>query len=286
MLHWTCSFSAYNENNSFADNLLFVDNNIKIQSFILFIIETNNSMEALMKKFTVILIAIMFIFPLACKKDSTTGKESTLAKKYAKYRVQVSRDKELKTWLATLEKAEDVSLLDEEKYTDKNGKTLEISKIKLADDSIGYIDPKHLADSPVVFTADTKAFIRPTSGSTLYAVIPKGELGFVIGEKGLWVQIYVGKINEKSVTQQWIEGGYSNDPALVLEAKQYGAAIEALNGKDAEKAAQAKLTLETLAEGYSIIAELAKEKLGIKTDKIQTIEPQSGTPVNTEEHMD
>ena len=239
-----------------------------------------------MKKITAIIIAIMFIVPFGCKKNTTTSIDSTLAKKYAKYRVQVSKDKEFKSWLATLEKAEDVSLLDEEKFKDKNGKTTEISKVKLADDSIGYIDPKHLADSPIVFTTDTKAFVRPTTGSKIFAVIPRGELGFIIGEKGLWVQIYVGKIDEKFITQQWVEGGYSNDPALVLEAKQYGTAIDALNGKDAEKSAQAKSTLETLAEGSSIIAELAKEKLGIKTDNIQTIEPHSGTMENTEEQMD
>ncbi len=173
-----------------------------------------------------------------------------------------------------------MSLLDEEKYTDSIGKTTEISKVKLADDSIGYIEPKHLADSPVVFTADTKAFVRPTSGSSIYAVIPKGELGFIIAEKGLWVQIYVGKINEKYITQQWVEGGYSNDPNLVLEAKQYSTAIAALNEKDAEKAAQAKSVLEKLAESNSVIAELAKSKLGIKSDNVNTENKSENENVN------
>jgi hypothetical protein len=233
-----------------------------------------------MKKIIIALIAMMFIIPCGCKKGGITGKDSTLAKKYAKYKVQVSKDKELKTWLATLEKAEDVSLLNEEKYTDSIGKTTEISKVKLADDSVGYIEPKHLADSPVVFTSDTKAFVRPTSGSSIYAVIPKGELGFVIAEKGLWVQIYVGKINEKYITQQWVEGGYSNDPNLVLEAKQYSTAIAALNEKDAEKAAQAKSILEKLAESNSVIAELAKSKLGIKSDNVNTENKSENENVN------
>jgi hypothetical protein len=233
-----------------------------------------------MKKIMIALIAMMFIIPCGCKKGGITGKDSTLAKKYAKYKVQVSKDKELKIWLATLEKAEDVSLLEEEKYINPTGKTTEISKVKLADDSIGYIEPKHLADSPVVFTADTKAFVRPTSGSSIYAVIPKGELGFVIAEKGLWVQIYVGKINEKYITQQWVEGGYNNDPNLVLEAKQYAGAIAALNEKDAEKAAQAKSVLEKLAESNSVIAELAKSKLGIKSDNVNTDNKSENENVN------
>jgi hypothetical protein len=220
-----------------------------------------------MKKITIALMAMMFIIPCGCKKSGLTGKDSVLAKKYAKYRVNVSKDKDLKTYLATLEKAEDVGLLEEEKYTDPNGKTTEISKVKLADDTIGYIEPKHLGDSPVVFTADAKVFVRPTSGSAIYAVIPKGELGFIIAEKGLWVQVYVGKSGDKFISQQWVEGGYSNDPKLVLEAKQYGAAIAAMNDKDAEKAAQAKSVLESLADGNSPIAELAKDKLGIKSEK-------------------
>jgi lipoprotein LenA len=220
-----------------------------------------------MKKITIALMALMFIIPCGCKKGGLTGKDSVLAKKYAKYRVTVSKDKDFKTYLATLEKAEDVGLLEEEKYTDLKGKSTEILKVKLADDSIGYIEPKHLGDSPIVFTADAKVFVRPTSGSTIYAVIPKGELGFIIAEKGLWVQVYVGKLGDKFISQQWVEGGYSNDPKLVLEAKQYGAAIAALNDKDAEKASQAKSVLETLAEGDSVIAGLAKDKLGIKSEK-------------------
>ncbi len=44
-----------------------------------------------MKKIIIALIAMMFIIPCGCKKGGITGKDSTLAKKYAKYKVQVSQ---------------------------------------------------------------------------------------------------------------------------------------------------------------------------------------------------
>ncbi len=216
-----------------------------------------------MKRIITALVAIVFIITFGCKKTGDTGQEVALAKKYAKYKAAVYKEIELKTWLATLEKSEDVVLLNEEKYKDKKGVVTEVSKVKLADESVGYIDSKRLADAPIVFTADTKAYVRPTSGSTVFAIIPKGELGFIIGEKGLWVQIHVGDVDGKQVTQQWIEGGYSNDPKTVTEARDYAASVSALKDKDREKAAQAKASLEKLAEGNSVIAELAKEKLGL-----------------------
>ena len=214
-----------------------------------------------MTRFSIALIAVFFIISLGCQKNKEMGEEVSIAKKYAKYRVSVYKEKELKTWMATLEKAEDVSLLSEESYTDNKGRSKEISKIKLADDSVGYIESRHLADTPIVFTTNTKAFVRPTSGSRIFATIPKGELGFIIGEKGLWVQIYVGKIKDKNVTQQWVEGGYISDANVVLEAKQYALALSALEDKDSEKRSNAEKIFEDLSNGSSVIAEMAKEKL-------------------------
>ena len=214
-----------------------------------------------MLRFITALMALLIILPVSCKKGSNTGKDLAVGKKYAKYKVAVNKDKELKTWLATLEKAEDVSLIEEEKIADKSGKAIEISKVKLADDSVGFIESRHLADIPIVFITDTRAFERPTSGSSVYAVIPKGELGFIIGEKGLWVQVYVGELNKKHITKHWVESGYSKEQKLVLEAKEYAAAVAGLNDKDQDKVKQAKSMLETLAGGTSAISELAKKKI-------------------------
>lgn len=215
-----------------------------------------------MKKVIIGLTLLIFLTPSACKKGENAGSaESALAKKYAKYKVAVYKDMGLKTWLATLEKAEDVNLLAEEKNTDSKGKSIDLYKVQLADDSIGYIEPKHLADVPVVFIEETKAFVRPTIGSQIYALIPKGELGFIVGEKAQWVQIYVGKVNNKNITEQWVNSGFSKEEKLVLDAKQYAAAIEALAGSDEEKKNLARETLQTLLNGNTVISDMARAKL-------------------------
>jgi len=213
-----------------------------------------------MKKVIIPLI-IVVIASFGCKKESNVEKEVYVVKKYAKYRVAVYKDIEMKNWLATLEKGEDVIILGEEKYIDNKGNEIDVSKVKLADDSVGFVPSKHLAGDPIVFTEDTRAFARPTEGSSVYGIIPKGEIGFIIGEKANWVQVYVGEINGKYFTQQWVNGGYSKDPAILLEAKEYFAALNGLKDKDPNKVKEAKLQLEKLSERDSFIAEKAKEKL-------------------------
>ncbi len=211
-----------------------------------------------MKNLTIALFILSLIIPSSCKKEEES---KPISKKYAKYRVPVRKDKELKDWLATLEKAEDVDLLKEEDHKNKKGKVLKLANVKLADDSIGYIESRHLADYPIVFTENTKALVRPTAGSKTFIIVPKGALGFVTAEKGPWAQIYIGKIKGKNVTRQWVDGGYIKDKYLVLKAKEYEAAIIALKDKSEEKRIEAKKTLSEIADGTSIIADLAKEKL-------------------------
>ena len=215
-----------------------------------------------MKKLLITLIAISFIIPSGCKKKQEEKKEEvTIAKKYARYKIVVNKDKELKGWLATLEKAEEVGLLAEENYTNQKGKQLVLTKVKLADDTIGYLESKHLADRPIVFIEDTKAFVRPTSGSRAIITINKGTIGFIISEKVNWVQVYIGKVKGKWINKHWVNGGYSVVEEMVQEAKEYESAILLLNDDKTEKKSQGKEKLNELSNGTSVIAEMAKEKL-------------------------
>ena len=176
-----------------------------------------------MKKYISTIIALSLVFSLGCKKKEEKKEEGPIAKKYAKYKVAVRKDKDLKNWLATLEKAEEVDLLSEEEViVMKKGKKviLKIAKVNLADGSTGYVESRHLADKSIVFMEDTKALIRPTSGSKVHATIPKDTIGFIVGEKGNWVQVYVGKIDGKWVTKQWVNSGYSTDESLIADAKE------------------------------------------------------------------
>lgn len=209
---------------------------------------------------TGIITISLLLFP-GCKKTDK-GEETAIAKKYAKYPVAVKKDKNLDKWLATLAKAEDVSLLEELKHKTPKGKELELSKIKLADDSVGYVESRHLADSPIVFIEETDVYVRPTAGSRPYATIPPGTLGFITSEKGAWVQVFIGKVNGKNIYSQWVEKGYSADRDLILDAREYETAIEKLESGNETKISEAKETLNELKNKSNVIGRLAEEKLG------------------------
>ena len=187
-----------------------------------------------MKRVILSLAVILFVMPFGCKKNQEV-KEVSIAKKYARYRTVVNKDKEQKEWGATLEKAEEVDLLAEEQYTNIKGKELKLAKVKLADDTIGYLEARHLAEKPIVFMQNTKAFVRPTSGSKIDITIPRGTIGFIIAEKANWVQVYIGKIKGKWVTKQWVKDGYSMDEKIIQETKEFEAAVILLTDERSEK---------------------------------------------------
>lgn len=212
-----------------------------------------------MKRVLVAFIALSLVIPSACKKKEEQKEEGPIAKKYAKYRVNVHKDKDLKGWIATLEKGEGVDLLSEEKYITDKRKEIDLAKVRLADDKEGYIDAKHLADKPIVFIKETPVFVRPTPGSRVYTKLPAGTIGFIIDEKGNWVQVYAGKIEGKWVTRQWAEGGYTTDTNTLLDAKELEVALQLIKKDDTLEKGKEKL--KELAEGTSEIAVIAQQKL-------------------------
>ncbi len=215
-----------------------------------------------MKKICVF-IALMFLSGgIFCKKERTEPvQEVVLAKKYAKYRVVVRKELELKNWAATLEKGEDVDLLSEQEVANKSGKNISISRVRLADGSQGFVESRHLADKVIVFIEDTPAFTRPTMGSKMYCKVPKGTIAFVVGEQANWVKIYAGKIADLWLTDQWVQGGYSTDQQILLTARMYESALEQLaSAKEADRNA-GKQKLVELSQGEGVIAALAGEKL-------------------------
>lgn len=227
-----------------------------------------------MKKILTFTLALyLLIFP-GCKK-SDQKEDVSIDKKFAKYPIAVKKDQALKEYLATLAKAEDVKLLGEIKFTTPDGKTLDLAKIQLADDSTGYLESKHLAGNPVVFTENTKGYERPTSSGKSDVIIPKGMLCFTVEEKGSWIKVYIGKINDKWVKDQWIEGGYSTDGNLIIEVKDYELALEMLKTGDAQKKEEAAEALKKLTDSGSIISDKAREALGLPPET-------AGEPVSEE----
>lgn len=239
-----------------------------------------------MRKITVLFILAGLVlagsaFTIVCKKDKPGKSDTTLMKKYARYKVQVYRDKDFTQWGTTLEKAESVDLLSEEKYTGTKNRQYDLSHIKLADDKKYYLESRHLADKPVVFTGeDVKVYVRPNISSKVYATVPKGTIGFIVEEKADWVMVYIGNIGGKWITQQWAKDGFSADEGLVQEAKEYEAVTAMMDAPEINDTAMKaiKEKLSTLMKGTSVIAELARKKY----DSLEGKPAGEGEPKTTE----
>jgi len=210
----------------------------------------------------IVLFAIAAVIATGCKKGDKQ-KEESLAKKYAKFQVLVYKDKNLKERLAVLSKAESVDLLGEEKFINEKKMQVELSNIKLSDDSTGYTLSSNLADKPIVFTEDTKVHDRNNIGSRVSATVPKGTIAFIIEEKGGWVKIYAGKIGDQWIADKWAKGGFNSDENLILDAKTFEEASTALKkGSEGKKEYDEALNkLKELSKSSTLFGNLAREKL-------------------------
>ena len=234
-----------------------------------------------MKKFYIfVLIASLAFF--ACKKESENIKEESLSKKFAKYQSWVYADKNLKKGIALLNKAEPVELISLEKA---RGKEPEIAKIRMTDDTVGYIKTESLAEKPIVFTTHTKAFVRNNTGSAVHATIPAGSLGFIIEEKADWIKVFIGKVGDKWINGQWVKAGFSEDENLIVDAKTYEQAVNAIdsdqsNEKDKSDAVE---KLKELVNAKNLFSELAKKKLSnLDIRAVTPVKDDKETPAVTE----
>ncbi len=212
-----------------------------------------------MKRQIVLFISILTIVVFCDKEAKQADDNTVIGSRYAKYSASVKKEQELKNWLATLEKAEQVKLIKEFDYTNADKEVIPLAKIQLADDQIGYIELRHLANDPVVFTDDTPAYSRPILASKVITTIPKGTIGFIMEKKEGWSQIYVGKIDEIWVTKQWVESSsYAFDTGLVIAARDLEAAQELIKEK---KSDEAREMLQSIIDGGTFLAESAQVSL-------------------------
>ena len=214
------------------------------------------------QKAVIIISAISLAALLACGKSGADKPGLNLSEgpvKYARATVSVFKDQDLKTWGSNLSKTEPVTLLETIKLQVKGAET-EVAKVKLSDGTIMYINNKNLADKPVVFMEDTKAYVRNNASSKVYAVIPKGTIGFVVQEMGDWAQVYVGQIDGKWITKQWVNGGYSSEDARIQDAKNFEEASAVLKDSKSkpDQKLQALALLKELSESSGIFSEAAK----------------------------
>jgi len=241
-----------------------------------------------MKKISLLIVISLISFTfISCKDNSNKKKiEDSLAKKYAKYEINVFNNIELKKRATTLSKAESVDLLAETESQDKKTK---ISKIKLTDDTVAFVNSKHLADRPLVFLKETKAYLRNNITSRVYTTIPRGTIAFTISEKGEWIQIYAGKIKSKRVTRQWVKDGYSSDANLVIAARTYEEAVKIIDNSDEKsdqkKIEEAKKTLIELSSSANVIADMAKERINIPETAVEKTENKE-TEIKTDSNSE
>lgn len=205
-----------------------------------------------------ITLAILPFLLFACKKPE---KKPDMVKKYAKYAIAVYEDQTLKKWMATLSKAEGVEFDPAAVIVQPRGE--DIAQVTLSDGKTGYTQLKHFADAPVVFVEDTKCHDRNNPASRVFATIPKGAIGFIVDEKGEWIQVFVGNVGGKWITRQWVRGGYSTDETLLIDAKIYEEAMSVLANPAAKESQkeEAKEKLEDLASSPRLFSDLASKKL-------------------------
>ncbi len=246
-----------------------------------------------MKKSLLLLavICITSILFVSCKKqetpviqDDAAGQSATvLTNKCAKYRVSVFKDQEMKKWLATLNKGEMVSVLEEITLPKENDKEILISKIKLSDDTEGFIKSDYLALKAVVINMDNvNAYERNNTTSKSKAVLPKGYIAMVDSEKANWIQISGSPLEDKkNVWKLWIQEGFSEDPELIQDAVMLESAREVFSGVKEGDKEEAKKQIELLSKKANIIAEAAQKLL--EATPIDATGETSENPENKEQ---
>ncbi len=220
------------------------------------------------KSVLMMVLALAFTVIVSCKDQGSKGLPTDEGPiKHARLNVSVYKEEGLSTWGSNLSKTEPVIVLEELKVQIK-GKETEVAKIKLSDGNIFYVNMKYLADKPVVFIEDTKAYVRNNISSRVFAIIPRGTIGFVIQEMDGWVQIYAGQVDGKWVTQQWVNGGFTVEEVKIREAKNYEESIAILNNRESkqDQVSRALAVLKDISGSSGIFSDMAASVLDEYSD--------------------
>ncbi len=233
-------------------------------------------------------ILVALLMTQACKKENKSPVDPSIAGKYARFGAPVYKEKEMRTWLTTLGKAEYVDLLEMTEVRIKN-RSRAVARVRLSDYSEGYMNPEHLADKPIVFLEDTKAHKSSDLQSPVYMTVPKGTIAFVIAEKGDWSQVYAGRVLDRNLASQWVRGGFSADRALIAEAREYEEAVAGLETDEStdETRIQAIKKLNDLAASSRAFGDLARKKIIEDTARSgERTPPEENTMGTAEEKAD
>lgn len=175
----------------------------------------------------------------------------------SRYRASIYKEPELKTWVATLSKAERVNVLEE-----IDGEQ-PLARVQLSDGTEGYIKSNLLATKAVVIVKDgTVAYNRNNMTSGQVGVIPAGVIAMVVEEMGEWMKVSIGELPDGTkIYNRWIKEGYSDDQSLLADAAMYEYSMDILNGKAKGDESVARKTLEGLSTKGTVISDLATAAL-------------------------
>ncbi len=220
-------------------------------------------------KIFLLLTAITWILTAGgCKKEPETIRdEGAMTKKYARFKTGAYGDRELKKVLTSVSKGEPVDLLGFEKVS-INKREIDVSRIRLSGDRLGFLKSEFLAEKPAIFTEETKSYVKNSAGSESSFTIPMGALGFIVEEKANWTRIFFGNIytgtgTKKWIEDKWVQGGFVTDEKMIPEACAYEEAsfIMADNSSSVKDFDTAREILTRLKNGNGIYSELGKIKL-------------------------
>lgn len=231
-----------------------------------------------MKKLTGLLLTLALVVTIAgCTKETpvpeadTDGAsqqddtqeqdaEEAIDERVAMYRAAVYSDTAHKEWLATLSKGEQVELLKElsEPVTLK-GKEETLAKVRLSDDSEGYIRLRYLADRAVVITEEeVPVYSRNNKTSGQKGTLPKGTVAFVVDQKANWLKVTAG---DQKIYNKWIIDGYSDDRSLVTDALIVEEQAKILRGEKDGDTDAARVLLDDIAQKDHAVSSVAQEVL-------------------------
>ncbi len=235
---------------------------------------------------------------ISCDKNDSSSKKvsETMVARYraSVYKKPGSVKKE--DWLATLEKAERVKIINIKNYPGaKEGKERELAEVELADGETGFLEARHLAiGSGVILSDSVSLYKRPSITSGMgrgEEFIKPAIVVFIENEEynnGDWVEISGGSWKDKTYFRGWIKKDtrtLSTEADLVAAAVRLNQLSTLLKSSSESDQKKARDGLENLIETVSApVSTRAEEILGLG-DKVEgDAELKEESPDSAEEN--
>jgi lipoprotein LenA len=223
----------------------------------------------------ILMVAVLAAAGCGRREGQSDAEKPALATRFAKYPVNVFRDAEMKTWMATLSVAEPVEVISAETPVTVNNQAVQQIKVRLSTGDEGYMDSKHLALKIVAITGDqVEVYHRNNEMSGVAGKLDAGTIAMVVDEKANWIQVDV--FSPKQLYHVWLEEGASSAAGDVKDALELARQSAVLSGAQKGDRKKAQESLEKLAGGNGVFAGKAAEVLKKQGESEKSGEPAGG----------